>query len=88
MDKGRVCELGFASGRYTKASEVVEGVMKQLEIPAEMKDVFSLWMKSRNLREPALYTLLFQICTDGTMAMFAQVHDSCRGLVSIRTDLA
>ena len=53
MDMERMCELSFASGRYTKASEVVEGVMKKLEIPAEMKDVFSLWMKSRNLRKPA-----------------------------------
>ena len=53
MDKERMCELSFASGRYTKASEVVESVMKKLEIPAEMKDVFSLWMKSRNLRKSA-----------------------------------
>lgn len=51
MDNKRTCELSFPSGRYTKACEVVEKVMENLDIPAEMKDVFSLWMKSRNLRE-------------------------------------
>ena len=64
MDRDRMCELSFASGRYTKACEIVESVMKQLEIPAEMKDVFSLWMNSRNLRKLAQHTIFSLICTD------------------------
>ena len=51
MKKGESHSMSFASGRLTTAEQIVDRVLEELRLDKSNKDVFSVWLTSRHLRE-------------------------------------
>ena len=43
--------MSFASGRLTTAEQIVDRMLEELHLDKSNKDVFSVWLTSRHLRE-------------------------------------
>ena len=51
MKPGSSCKMTFTSGRLTTAQQVMDEMLRELEIPKENEKVFSIWLTSKHLRK-------------------------------------